>query len=81
MQDSVNVSCKFGGEILLPKCKGLNDSIFSETVISLTKALTKAAYVTELARDQAPYLLLAGQADSYLAGKKTKETTAKQPTF
>ena len=33
-------------------------------------SLTKAAYVTELARDQAPYFLPAGQAESYLAGKK-----------
>lgn len=32
--------------------------------------LTKAAYVIELARDQALYLLPAGQAESYLAGKK-----------
>lgn len=46
---SVNGSCKFSEELLLPKHKALNDSISSGSVISITKA----PHVTELARDQA----------------------------
>lgn len=65
MYASLNSSCRFSGETLLPRCKALNDSIFSETVISFTEA----AYVIELAGGQVASLLFAGQAESHLQRK------------
>lgn len=47
-------------------CPNIDFTFFSETMISLMEA----ACVTELARDQAPYLLPGGQEESYLEGQR-----------